>query len=236
MSLIYDAFHVIQLPNIRVCSCESKQRYSGRASITEGSIHECSNKTIIYHHSGLTACTADGKSAWLQVSQLLCSLLRTAWQFLSAHFYHRKIGVKKKKKIQEILALPQQSNPWPVGSWLKNVVAEAPAWGSALLLFYRYHPSFVHPPAFIRWPSNKFRLDIQLVAGTSLNTWGVEWIHIMILPLAKICQAERRTSSGKKKIKIPPKSPRINLLKNIHKLIIWLQCANVKNKRPSPAV
>lgn len=33
-----------------------------------------------YQHTGVTACTADGKSAWIQVSQLLCSLHYIAWQ------------------------------------------------------------------------------------------------------------------------------------------------------------
>lgn len=37
----------------------------------------------IYHHTGITACTADGKSAWTQVSQLQCSLHFTTWQFLT---------------------------------------------------------------------------------------------------------------------------------------------------------
>lgn len=37
----------------------------------------------IYHHAGVTACTADGKSAWIQVSQLQCSLQYTTWQFLT---------------------------------------------------------------------------------------------------------------------------------------------------------
>lgn len=37
----------------------------------------------IYHHTGVTAWIADGKSAWIQVSQLLCSLHYTTWQFLT---------------------------------------------------------------------------------------------------------------------------------------------------------
>lgn len=38
----------------------------------------------IYQQAGVTACTADGKSSWIQVSQLMSSLHSITWQFLTA--------------------------------------------------------------------------------------------------------------------------------------------------------
>lgn len=82
------------------------------------SFARCSNKTIIRHPSGVTACTADGKSAWSQVSRLLWSFLCTAWQVLAAQRYRWIIDVKEASSrywrflSDRTVALAQKQRSW----------------------------------------------------------------------------------------------------------------------------
>ncbi len=163
----------------------------------------------IYHHTGIAACTADGKSAWTQVSQLQRSLHITTWQFLTTQLCRcENLWLKyptdtcSSSTISPVLhpnpVSMVQIQHWQLVKTILNTCCPSSTANVPCLYFIFgrtycklsfvgfcwYRPAFVYLPAFSGKTCRNCFTHIHLFqtdAGPFLDTRVIERIHITSL-------------------------------------------------------
>lgn len=146
------------------------------------------------YYTGIKTGTADGWSAWLQVSRLLCGLHHHTWQF----FYYAALQVSKPaQNIRPILHNCPVSKSWIQAlsegllpckthsehTWLKFLCClffltagtlscklSFVGWFCSPQLLCTLQLSLAGSLATVCWMSKWF----QTAAGTCLDTWGID--------------------------------------------------------------